>query len=233
MTQPTTTRLAAPPEILDDDPLLTSVMSRDVVAIDAEARLPTALHVMATTGVRHLPVVDRGRCLGVLVETDLIRSLTQGSSFGAGAHRGRLAALPPHVAAAADRTSVRRRSLHLRRRVRRGAGHRPRSHPGHRHGHGPRPPARPSSRAGNAMTGRIVLAVAPGTAERAVDTAFALAAERGSALLAVRRGTTRTCRSAAGSSPTAPRAGTPPTRRPGASSIARWSAPGPPTPRCT
>ena len=48
-----------------------------------------------------------------------------------------------------------------------------------------------------------------------------------------RRGTTRTCRSAAGSSPTAPHAGTPPTRRPGASSIARWSAPGPPTPRCT
>jgi len=36
------------------------------------------------------------------------------------------------------------------------------------------------------MTGRIVLAVAPGTAERAVDTAFALAAERGSDLLAVR-----------------------------------------------
>jgi CBS domain-containing protein len=84
MTRPTTTPLAAPPEILDDDPLLTSVMSRDVVAIDAEARLPTALHVMATTGVRHLPVVDRGRCLGVLVETDLIRSLTQGSSFDTG-----------------------------------------------------------------------------------------------------------------------------------------------------
>jgi CBS domain-containing protein len=39
---------------------------------------------MATTGVRHLPVFDRGRCLGVLVETDLIRCLTQGPSFGAG-----------------------------------------------------------------------------------------------------------------------------------------------------
>ena len=36
------------------------------------------------------------------------------------------------------------------------------------------------------MTGHIVLAVAPGTAERAVDTAFELAAERGSALVAVR-----------------------------------------------
>jgi hypothetical protein len=35
------------------------------------------------------------------------------------------------------------------------------------------------------MTGRIVLAVAPGRAERAVDTAFAFAAERGSDLLVV------------------------------------------------
>ena len=52
-------------------------MSRDVVSIDAEARLPTALHVMATTGVRHLPVVERGRFLGVLVESDLIRCLAE------------------------------------------------------------------------------------------------------------------------------------------------------------
>ena len=68
-------RPAPPPEILDDDPPLSTVMTRDIVTIDAESRLPTALHVMATTGVRHLPVVDRGRCLGVLVETDLIRCL--------------------------------------------------------------------------------------------------------------------------------------------------------------
>jgi signal-transduction protein with cAMP-binding, CBS, and nucleotidyltransferase domain len=75
-TLPTITpRLAAPPEALDEDPLLSTVMSRDVVAIDAGARLPTALHVMATTGVRHLPVVERGRCVGVLVEADLIRCL--------------------------------------------------------------------------------------------------------------------------------------------------------------
>ena len=71
-------RLAAPPEVLDEDPPLSAVMSRNVVAIDAEARLPTALRVMATTGVRHLPVVDRGRFLGVLVETDLIRLLAGG-----------------------------------------------------------------------------------------------------------------------------------------------------------
>jgi CBS domain-containing protein len=52
-------------------------MTRHVVAIDAAARVPTALHLMSTTGVRHLPVVDRARCVGVLVETDLIRALAQ------------------------------------------------------------------------------------------------------------------------------------------------------------
>jgi CBS domain-containing protein len=66
------------PDVLDDDPAVTAVMSTDVVAVDAAARLPTALHVMAATGVRHLPVVDRGRCVGVLVEADLVRHLAQG-----------------------------------------------------------------------------------------------------------------------------------------------------------
>jgi CBS domain-containing protein len=75
MTRPTT-RLAAPPDVLDDDPPISTVMSPEVVTIDAGARLPTALHTMATTGVRHLPVVEQGRCLGVLVEIDLIRCLT-------------------------------------------------------------------------------------------------------------------------------------------------------------
>jgi CBS domain-containing protein len=75
-------RLAAPPEVLDENPPLSTVMTRDVVAIDAEARLPTALHVMATAGMRHLPVVERGRFLGVLVETDLIRCLAgEGHAF--------------------------------------------------------------------------------------------------------------------------------------------------------
>jgi CBS domain-containing protein len=78
-------QLAAPPATLDEDPPLSAIMSREVVAIDAEARVPTALQVMVTTGVRHLPVVDRGRCLGVLVEADLIRHMAYGARpFGAG-----------------------------------------------------------------------------------------------------------------------------------------------------
>ena len=76
-TDPSTARPAAPPEVLDSDPLATTVMTRDVVTITAEARVPTAVHLMAARGVRHLPVVDRGQCVGMLVETDLIRLLAK------------------------------------------------------------------------------------------------------------------------------------------------------------
>jgi CBS domain-containing protein len=63
-TDPSTARLAARPEVLDDDPQVTTVMTTRVVAIAAEARMPTALHLMTTAGVR-------------LVEADLIRRLAQ------------------------------------------------------------------------------------------------------------------------------------------------------------
>ena len=55
---------------------MTTVMVRDVVTA-ADARVPTAMQVMASRGVRHLPVVDRGRCVGMLVEADLIRPLAR------------------------------------------------------------------------------------------------------------------------------------------------------------
>ena len=76
-TDPSTADLAAPPEVLDSDPSVTTVMTRDVVTITADARVPTAVQLMATRGVRHLPVIDRGRCIGMLVETDLIRFLAE------------------------------------------------------------------------------------------------------------------------------------------------------------
>ena len=74
---PSTARRATPPEVLDSDPPVTTVMTRDVVTVAAEARVPTAIHLMAAHGVRHLPVVDRGQCVGMLVETDLIRMLAK------------------------------------------------------------------------------------------------------------------------------------------------------------
>ena len=104
-TDPSTARPAAAPEVLDSDPLATTVMTRDVVTITAEARVPTAVHLMAARGVRHLPVVDRGQCVGMLVETDLIRLLAKapgplhtGVTLTVGELRRPLAAAPAHSA---------------------------------------------------------------------------------------------------------------------------------------
>ena len=56
-------------------------MSTHLVAITPDAPLSTALQLMASIGVRHLPVLDRvvdGRpCSGVVVEADLVRLLAQ------------------------------------------------------------------------------------------------------------------------------------------------------------
>lgn len=48
------------------------VMTRDVLGIVPSAPLDTALRMMVETGVHHLPVVDRGHCLGVAHESDLL-----------------------------------------------------------------------------------------------------------------------------------------------------------------
>jgi CBS domain-containing protein len=50
-------------------------MSSEVIGIVPEARLATALHVMASAGVRHLPVIAGEECLGVLLESDLIERI--------------------------------------------------------------------------------------------------------------------------------------------------------------
>jgi CBS domain-containing protein len=71
-------RLAAPPETADDDPPVSTLMTDRVVAISPDAPLATALHLMASGDVRHLPVLDGARCLGVLMETDLMRAVAIG-----------------------------------------------------------------------------------------------------------------------------------------------------------
>ena len=76
-TDPSTVPLVASPEVHDSDPPVTTVMTRDVVVVAAEARVPTAMQLMASRGVRHMPVVDRGQCVGMLVEADLIRHLAR------------------------------------------------------------------------------------------------------------------------------------------------------------
>jgi CBS domain-containing protein len=49
---------------------------RDVLAVEASMDALTALTVMRTNQVRHLPVVRAGRCVGLVTETDLLRALT-------------------------------------------------------------------------------------------------------------------------------------------------------------
>lgn len=80
MTEPATSparrpRLDAPPEALDDDPLLRSVMSSHLVGVDPATPVRTALHVMAVRDVRHLPVIDDDGCVGLVTESDLLRGI--------------------------------------------------------------------------------------------------------------------------------------------------------------
>jgi len=67
--------MSVAPETFDDDPFVTGLMTTPVVAITVDARLPVALRVMAAEHVRHLVVVDRGRCVGLLQEGEMARLL--------------------------------------------------------------------------------------------------------------------------------------------------------------
>jgi signal-transduction protein with cAMP-binding, CBS, and nucleotidyltransferase domain len=57
--------LAAPPEALDDPPI-SSVMTPERRAIAPDSPLRTALRLMASGNVRHLPVIEGSRCLGLV-----------------------------------------------------------------------------------------------------------------------------------------------------------------------
>ncbi|GAA0934251.1 HPP family protein [Pseudonocardia zijingensis] len=101
---------AAPPEVRDDDPLVTTLMSRRVVGITADVDLSTALRLMAAGRVRHLPVFDGKRCLGLLLETDVVDDLL---AAGVPADRSRGTVGPlvrpaPTVPATARRSDVAR-----------------------------------------------------------------------------------------------------------------------------
>jgi CBS domain-containing protein len=61
-------------------------MSGKVVGIVPDAPLPTAMHLMADAGFRHLPVIDGPDCVGMLLESDVIERLAEG--------RGSLIAAP-------------------------------------------------------------------------------------------------------------------------------------------
>lgn len=66
-----------------DDPPVTDVMTTHLVGITPDAPVSTALRLMARTGLHHLIVMDGQKCLGLLVEVDLVRCMAQGRSLGA------------------------------------------------------------------------------------------------------------------------------------------------------
>jgi CBS domain-containing protein len=75
---------AASPETLGDDPPITRIMTSRMVAITPDSPLSTALRLMADAGVHHLPVLDEGRCVGVVTEADIARFVLGGpASFAA------------------------------------------------------------------------------------------------------------------------------------------------------
>jgi CBS domain-containing protein len=72
-------RIAAPPETIDDDPLVSTLMTPGITAITPDAPLIIALRLMASGDVRHLPVLEGRRCIGVVLETDLVRAVAVGA----------------------------------------------------------------------------------------------------------------------------------------------------------
>lgn len=57
------------------DPAISMLMTHRVVAVLPGTRLLDALRVMDSAGVRHLPVVEGDRCVGLLAEIDMLRQL--------------------------------------------------------------------------------------------------------------------------------------------------------------
>lgn len=91
------------------DSPVASTMSGDVLGIVPHAPLETALRMMVSARVRHLPVIDGGRCLGVLHESDVLWRLWShdpGEDGSAALDDAGAVARPDYPAVEAD-TSVR------------------------------------------------------------------------------------------------------------------------------
>ena len=79
----TRVRLNAPPDTLDDDPRLAALASPVLVGVEPDTPVGTALRAMIAREVRHLPVLDGARCVGMVTEADLLRGLAAGNGpFG-------------------------------------------------------------------------------------------------------------------------------------------------------
>lgn len=61
--------------------LVQDVMRRDVVTVAPDTTLPAAIHRMGERGIRHLPVVEGDRLVGIVSDRDLKRAMGSGSGL--------------------------------------------------------------------------------------------------------------------------------------------------------
>ena len=89
-------------------PVLRLDPSRPVRVVSEHATVAEALQVLRVAGVRHLPVIAEDRCVGMLLDLDLVAAAVDGVT----APVGRLARHPvPTVAAGASAPAVARAVL--------------------------------------------------------------------------------------------------------------------------
>jgi predicted transcriptional regulator len=106
-------RLAASPETGDDDPRVTTVMTSRLVAVTMDTSVSTALLLMAREGVRHLPVMQGQACVGLVLESDLVRCLAETGPLtaAAGLHVGEFARSTAPLPTSARRSEAARRMV--------------------------------------------------------------------------------------------------------------------------
>lgn len=70
------------------------LMTSRVLAVVASTEIDAALQLMVGAGVHHLPVMDQGRCIGLLHETDIVWRLAAWSVRGRPPSAGDVARKP-------------------------------------------------------------------------------------------------------------------------------------------
>ncbi len=61
---------------------VSELMSRDVATVGVAGSCREAVSRMVTRKIRHLPVVDGGRVVGIITETDLLRRICRAGAPG-------------------------------------------------------------------------------------------------------------------------------------------------------
>lgn len=92
------------------DPPVADLMTTRLVCVTPDAPLSEVLHLMARTGVRHLPVMDGARCTGLVVEVDVVRCVAEGGPLATAwsVHAGEIARPVERSASTATRSDVAR-----------------------------------------------------------------------------------------------------------------------------